>query len=721
MRFQQILWSWKICLASAATLGCFISMSAEEIKLNYPESPKVTQVDEYFGTEVPDPYRWLEDPDSDQTREWVKNQSAFARSYLDQLPHRDTIQKRVTDLWNYEKFGVPFARGSRIFFFRNSGLQNQSVLYYRDQPGSEPVELIDPNKLSKDGTIALSSVSVSHDGAYLAYAISRSGSDWKEWKVREVESGKDLDDHIKWSKFSSASWSADNAGFYYSRYDEPNEGDEFEAVNYFQKLYFHKIGTPQSEDNLIFHDPDNKEWGFDGSESEDGKYLIISIWKGTDRRNQLYFKDLESPDSSVIRLIHSFEAEYAFIGNDGTKFWFRTDLDAPKSRVIEIDTLNPDKVEIKELIPEQDFTLTSVSAVGGRFITHYLKDAKSVIEIYQTNGDHIQSLKLPGIGSISGFGGKFSQKQTYYSFTSFNTPGSVFKLDIPSLTSTPFFIPELKFNPDDYVTRQVFYSSKDGTRIPMFISHRKDMDFSSPRPAYLYGYGGFNISLPPRFSVSNLAWMEMGGIYAQANLRGGGEYGETWHKAGTKLQKQNVFDDFIGAAEYLIENKMTSSKQLTIGGGSNGGLLVGACANQRPNLYAVALPAVGVMDMLRFQKFTIGWAWTSDYGSAEHSKEEFDALYAYSPYHNLKPGTKYPSVMVTTADHDDRVVPAHSFKYAARLQECHAGANPAIIRIESKAGHGAGKPTQKIIEEVADKWAFVFSQIPDSPTWKSDQ
>lgn len=703
-----------LAVALAAPLTFSTLMAQQEVEftqLEYPPSKKVEQRDNYFGTEVADPYRWLEDNDSDETREWVSAQSEFTANYLSNLPRREEIRERITELWNFERIGVPFLRGERTFFYRNSGLQNQSVLYVKDSEDAEPRVLIDPNALSEDGTVALSGTSVSRDGRLLAYALSRSGSDWKEWHVREVATGRDLEDTVKWAKFSGASWDEDSSGFYYSRYDEPQAGDEFDQVNYFQKLYFHKIGTAQSEDVLVYHRPDQKEWGFSGQVSEDGRYLIISVWQGTDPRNRLFYRDLAKNDSPVVELLNDFDAEYSFLGNEGTEFWFKTDLDAPRGRIIAIDITRPERENWKTLVAQDESTLTAAGVTGNHFILQYLKDARSAVRIHRLDGSLRLNLDLPGIGSVSGLGGRRDQMTTFYSFTSFNTPGSIYRLDLDTMESHLYRAPDLRFDPDDYTTRQVFYVSRDGTRVPMFIVHRKDLDLSKPQPTYLYGYGGFSISLTPRFSVSNLAWMEMGGIYAQANLRGGGEYGEEWHVAGTKFQKQNVFDDFISAAEYLIAEGMTSRDKLAIGGGSNGGLLVGACTNQRPDLFRVALPAVGVMDMLRFQKFTIGWAWTSDYGSSEASREEFEALHAYSPYHNLKPGTIYPSILVTTADTDDRVVPAHSFKYAARLQECHAGANPVLIRIETKAGHGAGKPTSKIIEEAADKWAFVLSEL----------
>ena len=678
--------------------------------LTYPIARKIEQIDDYHGTQVEDAYRWLEDADAEETKVWVEAQNQVTFEYLNEITVRETIKQRLTQLWDYEKYGIPFKEGDRYFYFKNDGLQNQSVLYTLTSLDAEPKVLLDPNKLSEDGTVALSGIAITEDGNRMAYGLSSSGSDWQEWKVRNVETGEDIPDLLKWIKFSGASWTKDNQGFFYSRYDEPNQATQFEDANYFQKLFYHRLGTPQSEDTLIYHRPDQKEWGFSGSVTEDGRYLIISVWRGTDPKNLVFYKDLNNPDAEVVELISEFEASYSFIDNDGLVFWFRTDLDAPRGRVIAIDTSNPTRDNWLEIIPQTDETLEGVGLLNNQFVADYLKDARSQIKIYDLNGAFVREVALPGIGSAGGFGGKRYDTETFYSFTSFTTPATIYRYDMVSGESTVFRQPQVDFNPADYETKQVFYSSKDGTKVPMFITHKKGMELDGNNPTYLYGYGGFNVSLTPSFSVGVLVWMEMGGVYAVPNLRGGGEYGEEWHQAGTKLNKQNVFDDFIAAAEWLIANKYTSSEKLAIGGGSNGGLLVGACMTQRPDLFGAALPAVGVLDMLRFHKFTIGWAWTSDYGSSENP-EEFKALYAYSPLHNLKPGTSYPATMITTADHDDRVVPAHSFKFAAALQAAHAGEKPVLIRIETKAGHGAGKPTTKIIEESADKWAFLVRSL----------
>ncbi|MBD2362428.1 S9 family peptidase [Anabaena minutissima FACHB-250] len=676
----------------------------------YPHTHKNDQVDNYHGTLVVDPYRWLEDPDSEETKAWVEAQNQITFAYLEEIPAREKIKQRLTKLWDYEKYGIPFKEGENYFYFKNDGLQNQSVLYTLKSLNSEPRVLLDPNKLSEDGTVALSGVTVSDNGKLLAYGLSTSGSDWQEWQVRDVETGADLPEQIKWVKFSGVSWTHDNQGFFYSRYDEPNEQTKLEDVNYYQKLYYHRLGTPQTEDILIYHRPDQKEWGFNGDVTEDGKYLIISVWLGTDSRNLVFYKDLTNTNGEVVELINQFEADYSFIDHDDSVFYFRTDLDAPRGRVIAIDTNNPAKEAWQEIIPQTEATLEGVNILNNQFVADYLKDAHSQIKFFDLNGIFIREVELPGLGSVGGFGGKRYDTETFYIFTSFTTPGTIYRYDMVTGKSEIFKQPIIDFNPGDYETKQVFYESKDGTPVSMFITHKKGMQLDGNNPTYLYAYGGFRVSLTPSFSVNMLVWMEMGGVYAMPNLRGGGEYGEEWHQAGMKEKKQNVFDDFIAAAEWLINHNYTKTAKLAIAGGSNGGLLVGACMTQRPELFGAALPAVGVMDMLRFHKFTIGWAWTAEYGSPDHP-EDFPTLYAYSPLHNLKLGITYPATLITTADHDDRVVPAHSFKFAATLQAAHAGDAPTLIRIETKAGHGAGKPTAKIIEEAADKWAFLVKNL----------
>ena len=673
--------------------------------LSYPAARKSDQVDDYHGVKVADPYRWLEDLDSEETRSWVEAENKLTFGFLNEIPARSTIKDRMTRLWNYERFGVPFREGKNYFYSRNSGLQNQAVIYTVTSLDGQPTLLIDPNTLSTDGTVALSGMAVSDDGKLLAYSLSSSGSDWQEWKVRDVSTGKDLPDNIKWVKFSGASWTPDNKGFFYSRYDEP-KGDALKGINYFQKLYYHKLGTAQAEDALIYERPDQKDWLFGGAVTEDGRYVIISVYEGTDTRNRVYYKDLQASDSQVVKLLDGFDAAYTFLGNDGTTFWFQTDLKSPRGKIIAIDVAKPEQSNWKVLVPEASEALQGVTLVNHMFVANYLKDARTQVKIFNTDGKFVREVTFPGLGTAEGFSGNAKDKETFYSFTGFTSPSTIYRYDMVTGRSTVFRQPKVDFNPDDYETKQIFYTSKDGTKVPMFITHKKGLKLDGNNPTYLYAYGGFNVSLTPSFSVSNLVWMEMGGVYAQPNLRGGGEYGEDWHQAGMKLKKQNVFDDFIAAAEWLIANKYTSTPKLAIGGGSNGGLLVGAALTQRPELFGAALPAVGVMDMLRFQKFTIGWAWTSDYGSSDNA-DEFKALFAYSPLHNIKPGKAYPPTMVTTADHDDRVWPGHSFKFAAALQEAQAGPAPVLIRIETKAGHGAGKPTSKVIEEVADRWAFL--------------
>ena len=678
--------------------------------LSYPPSPRHDQVDIYPGVAVPDPYRWLEDPQSAASRQWIEAQNQVTSAYLETLAGRSAISDRLTQLWNFERYSTPFKQGGRYFYFKNDGLQNQSVLYTLPSLEAEPRMLLDPNTLSEDGTVSLSGMAVSENGAYLAYGLSSAGSDWVEWYVRDIATGVDTDDRLQWVKFSGASWSHDHQGFFYSRYDEPDETTKLEAVNYYQKLYYHRLGNPQGDDVLVYDRPDQKEWGFGGGVTEDGQYLIISVWKGTDPNNLVFYKDLRAPDSPVVELITEFEASYSFVDNEGSLFWFRTDLEAPKGRLIAIDIAQPERGAWQEIIPESDDTLEGVGLLNHQFVADYLKDAYTTIRIFSLTGELVREVALPGIGSAGGFDGKRGDTETFYSFTSFTVPSAIYRYDMVTGQSTLYRQPEVDFDPAAYTTTQVFYESKDGTRVPMFITHNTGLELNGQNPTLLYGYGGFSISLTPAFSVGNLVWMEMGGIYAVPNLRGGGEYGEEWHQAGTKLHKQTVFDDFIAAAEWLMAAGYTSPAKLAIMGGSNGGLLVGACMTQRPDLFAAALPAVGVMDMLRFNQFTIGWAWESDYGSPQN-EAEFRALYAYSPLHNLKPGTAYPATLITTADHDDRVVPAHSFKFAAALQAAHQGEAPVLIRIETKAGHGAGKPTAKVIEEVADKWAFLAANL----------
>jgi prolyl oligopeptidase len=697
----------RLVTAAAALVlaGC-----ATSSHFHYPSTNKTSVTDNYHGTTVTDPYRWLEDDNSPATKAWVAAENKVTFDYLNAIPGRDAIKARLTHLWNFERYGVPFKEGGRYFYSRNDGLQNQSVLYTVETLAGTPRVLLDPNTLSADGTVALAGMDVSEDGNLLAYGTSASGSDWEEWHVRDVRTGRDLPDRVQWVKFSGASWKKDGSGFFYSRFDAPKPGDALTGLNKFHKLYFHKLGAEQAADALVYERKDKPDWGFSGGVTEDGHYLIVSVSEGSDRKNRVLYKDLTQAGAPVVELLMDFDASYDFIGNDGTTFWFKTDLNAPRSRVIAIDVTQPQRGNWKELVPQTADTLQGVGVLNNQFVASYLHDAHTVVKVFGLDGSPVREVALPGLGTASGFGGKRAQTESFYSFTSFTTPGTIYRYDATTGASTVFRQPKVDFDSAAYETEQVFYTSKDGTRVPMFLVHKKGLKLDGTNPTLLYGYGGFNISLTPSFSIGRVAWLEMGGVYALANLRGGGEYGEDWHQAGTKLRKQNVFDDFIAAAEWLIAHHYTTPKKLAIQGGSNGGLLVGACMVQRPDLFGAALPAVGVMDMLRFHKFTIGWSWASDYGSSDDA-EQFKALYAYSPYHNLAPGVKYPSTLITTADHDDRVVPAHSFKFAARLQEYQKGANPVLIRIETKAGHGAGKPTTKLIEEKTDELSFLAKEL----------
>ncbi|QDT34461.1 prolyl oligopeptidase family serine peptidase [Thalassoglobus polymorphus] len=710
--------SFPTVLALSGLLVTFSLTASAEV----PMTQRIDHFDEYFGQKVHDPYRWLEDDvrESEQVAEWVKKQNEHTFGYLEKIAEREPIRKRLTELWNFEKFGTPFTAGGRLYFYKNDGLQNQYVLYVQDDSEAEPRVLIDPNEWSEDGTVAIGGTAFSDDGRYLAYSIQDAGSDWRTWKVMEIESGKILDDELNWIKFNSPAWTPDGRGFFYGRFPEPVEGAEFQNLNVNQAIYYHRIGESQAEDVLVFHRPDQPEWGYSTSVTEDGRYLIITVHVGTDDRYRVFYKDLDDSLAMPLPLIRNFENEYSFIGNDGPVFFFKTDLDAPRGRVISIDTRKVSKqieeegvapeVPYTEVIPEQPEAMRDVTIIANLFVVESLKDAKTQVAVYRKSGELLRNVEFPAIGSAFGFRGKSTDTETYYSFSSYVLPPTIYKYDMLTGESEQIRQASVDFNPHDYEAKQVFYTSKDGTRVPMFISHKKGIKLDGNNPTLLYGYGGFNIPLTPSFSISRLAWMEMGGVYAVANLRGGGEYGEKWHKAGTKLNKQNVFDDFIAAAEWLIENKYTQTKKLAIQGGSNGGLLVGACMTQRPELFGACLPAVGVMDMLRFHKFTAGRYWTDDYGSSDN-EDEFKALLAYSPYHNAKEGVCYPPTLISTADTDDRVVPGHSFKFAAAIQHAQSCDNPILIRIETKAGHGAGKPTSKIIEELADHWAFLVQTL----------
>ncbi len=677
----------------------------------YPETRKdQSLVEDYHGTKVADPYRWLEDDRSEETQAWVKAQNAVTFGFLDTIPLRDKLRERLKKAWNYERTGVPFEHGGRWFFTRNSGLQNQSVLYEADAPDADARVLLDPNTLSEDGTTSLTEVAPSEDGRLLVYGVSKAGSDWQEFRVRDIATGKDTGDLVEWIKFSDAAWAKDGSGFYYSRYPKPEEGAALTGANKNHTVYFHQLGTPQSADRLVYARPDQPDWGLHAGVSDDGTYLLFTVTHGTDPKKRFFYRDLRQPDAPVVELLNAFDADYSFIENVGTNFYFHTNLDAPRYRVIAVDVNRPEPAHWQEVIPEGAHKLERVCCVGNQLLCERLQDARSVMTAHDMEGRLIRHIELPGIGTVGGFRGRRKDPVTHYSFTSFTTPGAIYRYDVATGASKLWKQPRVDFDGAPYETRQVFVQSKDGTRVPMFLVHRKGLKLDGNNPTLLYGYGGFDVSLTPGFSISRAVWLEMGGVFALANLRGGGEYGAEWHLAGTKLRKQNVFDDFIACAEWLQAQGYTSPAKLAIMGGSNGGLLVGACMTQRPELFGAALPAVGVMDMLRFHKFTIGWAWKSDYGSSE-DPAEFKALRAYSPLHNLREGTRYPATLVITADHDDRVVPAHSFKFAARLQACQAKEGPPVlIRIETSAGHGAGTALTKVIEQTADEWAFL-SQV----------
>jgi prolyl oligopeptidase len=684
-------------------------MSCSEKPLQYPPTKKGDVKDTIFGTVVEDPYRWLEDDNSAETAEWVKAQNQLTFGYLEKLPYRTEIRQRLTELWDYPKYGVPFKEAGKYFFYKNNGLQNQAVLYTSADLNAEPTVLLDPNTLSEDGTAALSGIEISNDGKYLIYQVAKSGSDWNEIFVKNIETGETLPDHILWVKFSGISWFQD--GFFYSAYDKPEAGSELSKANEYQKIYFHKLGTEQKDDQLILSDNTNPKMMFGAGMTEDKRFLLVSKSKGTNG-NALGVKDFSKKNSTFVALTDSFEYDFSPVDNIGADIYVRTNYKAPRYRLVKINIGHPEEKNWVEVIPEKKDVLESVRFVAGKIVVDYMTDARSKVEVYAYDGTFDHEVQLPGIGSVSGFSGKKNDSIAFYAYTSFNTPGEIYKYDFATKQSSLHFRPEVKFNPDDFEVKQEFYASKDGTKVPMFIVYKKGIELNGNNPTLLYGYGGFNISLTPAFSVSRLAFIEKGGILAVANLRGGGEYGEEWHQAGTKLHKQNVFDDFISAAEYLISQKYTSSEKLAIQGGSNGGLLVGAVTNQRPDLFKVALPAVGVMDMLRYQKFTIGWAWASDYGTSADSEEMFKYLYGYSPYHTIRKDGNYPAILATTADHDDRVVPAHTFKYMARLQELNPNNKlPLLVRIDSKAGHGAGKPTTKQIDEYVDLWSFMFYHL----------
>lgn len=690
----------------------FVMKSQNSIK--YPVTKKVDTLDIYFGTKVADPYRWLEDDASTATAAWVKEENAITETYFDKITFREAMKERLTKIWNYPKYGIPFKGGTNYFFYKNDGMQNQSVLYIQEGLDKEPSVMLDPNKLSEDGTVALAELSVSNDGKYLVYFTSAGGSDWNEAYVMDIAGKKLLTDHLKWIKFSGIAWKGD--GFYYSRYDEPNKGKELSQKNEYHKVYFHKIGTEQSQDILIYKNDKFPERNHSAQTTEDEKFLLLYESETTSGVG-LYYQQLDKGEKEFKQIAKGFDSEYGVIDDYNDKLIVLTNCNAPKYKLVLIDPEKPEEKNWTTIILETTEVLQSVSYVGGKLVAEYIKDACSKAYIYTVEGKREGEVQFPCIGSASGFSGKKEDNTAFYSFTSFTFPSTIYKFDVSANKSSVYKKPDIDFNVDEYETKQIFYKSKDGTEVPMFLVYKKGLVLDGKNPTLLYGYGGFNISLTPSFSLSRLLFLESGGIYVMANLRGGGEYGEDWHLAGTKMKKQNVFDDFIAAAQYLIDNKYTSSEKLAIVGGSNGGLLVGACMTQRPDLFKVCVPQVGVMDMLRYQKFTIGKAWSGDYGTSEDSEEMFKYLYNYSPLHNIKSGVKYPATLVMTADHDDRVVPAHSFKFISTLQEKQTGDNPVLVRIETMAGHGAGKPTAKTIEELVDLYSFIMFNLGMNPKY----
>jgi prolyl oligopeptidase len=679
-----------------------------------PHARTVDTVTDYFGTRVADPYRWLENTDAPDTKAWVDSENCVTFAYLARIPERARIRERLTKLWNYERFGLPAREGGLYVFSKNDGLQNQSVTWWQPTLAAEPRVLLDPNTLSSDGTVALTSWDVSHDGRWFGYGTAAAGSDWNELHVRAIATGRDLPDTLRWIKFSGLSWTHDDAGFFYSRFPAP-VGNALTSVVQNQKLYYHRLGTAQAADRLVYERPDHPDWGFDGSVTEDGRYLIIYVSLGTDSRNRIYYFDLGSARrphvaGRVVRLLDDFDATYTFVGNRGPVFYFFTNLDAPRGRLIAIDTRRPDRRHWTEILPQTDQVLSDVTLVGGRFVADYLVDAHGRLAVFTAAGRHVADVALPGLGTVAGVSGRADGPEMFYAFTSFLFPTTIFRYDVATGAGTAWKAPHLDFDPAAFETEQVFYPSKDGARVPMFLTHRRGLAMDSANPVLLTAYGGFDISNLPYFSPANAVWLELGGTLALANIRGGGEYGEAWHQAGMHEHKQNVFDDFIAAAEYLEREGWTRPAKLAIQGASNGGLLIGAVEDQRPDLFGATLPAVGVMDMLRFQKFTIGWAWVTEYGSSD-SASQFPYLYRYSPLQNIRPGTHYPPTLVTTADHDDRVVPGHSFKYAATLQAAQGGPAPILIRVETRAGHGGGMPVAKQIDLVTDEWTFLVKNL----------
>ena len=696
-------------LLSTTLLTLTISAPAD-----LPDTRREQVQDVYHGQTVDDPYRWLETDvrESDEVSDWVDAQNDVTFGYLHGLRQREPIRERLEQLWDYEKSSSPYKVGDKYYLTRNDGLQNQSVWYVLDSLDAQPRVLLDPNTLSDDGTVALSGTSFSEDGRYLAYALSEGGSDWKTWYVMDLSTGETLPDEVRWSKFSGAAWLPDGSGFFYARFPEPEAGSAMVGRNMNQALYFHATGTDQSKDVLVHKDDANPEWGWDASVTEDGNWLVVAAWKGGSK-SRVYVRDLREGLGPLDDLVPNWDDDWSLAGNDGDRLFLLTDKDAPTYRLVAIDMSDP-AAGFSTVIPARDALLRGVSQVGGHLVANWLEHASSKVSVHDLKGAKVRDVQLPGIGSAGGFGGKHDEPETFYSFSSFTTPPTIYRYDVATGTSTHWWKPEVDFDPAQYEVQQVFVESKDGIVLPMFLAHKRGLVRDGSNPTLLYGYGGFNVNLTPYFSSSRLAWMEMGGVFAMPNLRGGGEYGKAWHEGGTKQQKQNVFDDFMASATWLVDNGYTSPQHLGIQGGSNGGLLVGACMTQRPDMFGAALPAVGVMDMIRYPLFTIGRAWVPDYGDP-HVAEEFEALIAYSPYHNLKSGTEYPPTLVTTGDTDDRVVPGHSFKFAAALQHAHEGDAPVLIRVDRKAGHGAGKPTSMRLDEIADCWTFLAEHLGAEP------
>lgn len=694
------------------TIIALVMIGCNQKKWNYPETKKENVVDEYFGVAVEDPYRWLEDDNAAEVKDWVLAENKVTDDYLANIPFRDELNKKLTKIWNFPKYGTPFKKGERYFFMKNDGLQNQYVLYMQSALDAEPEVLLDPNTFSEDGTVALAGFSFSKDGKYMAYQTSVGGSDWTEMFVMNVETKELLPDHIRWIKFSGASWLGD--GFFYSAFDAPEAGSELSGKNEYNKVFFHKLGDRQEDDALVYEDKANPLYSFGASVDEDENFIFLYTSEGTSG-NELYVKEAKNIHGKFDLIAGGFDYDYSVVDVVDGKILIMTNKNAPKYRLILVDPKRPSEKHWQELIPESDAVLDGAQIIGGKIITTYLRDAKSVAFVYNTDGTLLHEVIFPTIGSVGGFSGEKDSDEAFYAFSSYTYPTTIYKYDVENNVSELFRKLEIDFNPEDYETKQIFFNSKDGTKVPMFVTYKKGIALNGANPLLLYGYGGFNVPLTPGFSISNLPFIDNGGIYVVVNLRGGGEYGKEWHDAGTKMQKQNVFDDFIAAAEWLIENKYTNPEKLAILGGSNGGLLVGACMTQRPDLFKVALPQVGVLDMLRYHLFTIGYAWAVDYGKSDDSPEMFEYLKGYSPLHNVKEGVCYPATLVTTADHDDRVVPAHSFKFAATLQEKDCGENPVLIRIETDAGHGSGKPTTKAIEEITDRWAFTMYNLGMNP------